>query len=112
MGCDYMLNFLVKQSGLSKSFKILVLGGAGGVGVSAIKYLKALGHTVYTTASARNVQFCKDAGADVVIDYKIHSWHEAIHEELDGIYQCVPSEGDLEKAEIKLTSRCKRTKFI
>lgn len=50
--------------------KVLIQAGAGGLGVFAIQYCKnELGMTVYTTCSTQNVDFLKDLGADVVIDY-------------------------------------------
>jgi NADPH:quinone reductase-like Zn-dependent oxidoreductase len=48
---------------------ILIQAGAGGVGTVAIQLAKALGATVATTCSARNVDFVRELGADVVIDY-------------------------------------------
>ena len=50
--------------------KVLIQAGAGGLGVFAIQYCKnELGMTVYTTCGTQNVDFVKNLGADVVIDY-------------------------------------------
>ncbi len=50
---------------------LLVHGGAGGVGTSAIQVGKALGGTVIATATGdRDIQVCLDTGADHVIDWK------------------------------------------
>lgn len=50
---------------------LLVHGGAGGVGTSAIQVGKALGGTVIATATGeRDIQVCLDQGADHVIDWK------------------------------------------
>lgn len=49
--------------------KIFINGGSGGVGTYGIQLAKAMGHDVVTTCSARNVELCKQLGADEVIDY-------------------------------------------
>ncbi len=50
---------------------LLVHGGAGGVGTSAIQVGKALGATVIATATGeRDIGVCVAAGADHVIDWK------------------------------------------
>ncbi|GAQ03197.1 zinc-type alcohol dehydrogenase-like protein C16A3.02c [Aspergillus lentulus] len=54
---------------VSPGDKVFINGGSGGCGIFAIQIAKALGCTVTTTCSTRNVQFCKDLGADEVIDY-------------------------------------------
>jgi NADPH:quinone reductase len=51
--------------------KILVTGGAGGVGHYAIQFAKARGATVLTTVSSEaKAALAKKAGADHTIDYK------------------------------------------
>lgn len=54
---------------VSTGDKVFINGGSGGCGMFAIQVAKLLGCHVTTTCSARNVQFCKDLGADEVIDY-------------------------------------------
>ena len=49
--------------------RVLIHGGAGGVGIAAIQLAKQVGAIVYTTSSARNYAFLKELGADEVIDY-------------------------------------------
>lgn len=49
--------------------RVLIHAGAGGVGIAAIQLAKQAGATVYTTSSPRNIEFLKELGADVVIDY-------------------------------------------
>jgi NADPH:quinone reductase-like Zn-dependent oxidoreductase len=48
---------------------ILIQGGAGGVASFAIQLAKHLGARVITTASATNLSYLRDLGADQVIDY-------------------------------------------
>lgn len=50
--------------------RILVQGGAGGVGGFAVQLAHHLGATVVTTASAHNHDYVRRLGADVVIDYR------------------------------------------
>lgn len=49
--------------------KVLVLGGSGGVGSSAIQMLKAWGSKVVSTCSTDAVPLVESLGADRVIDY-------------------------------------------
>jgi NADPH:quinone reductase-like Zn-dependent oxidoreductase len=56
--------------GLSKDQKILIHGGAGGIGSIAIQLAKNMGAYVATTVSTNDKQFVQDLGADEVIDYK------------------------------------------
>ena len=53
---------------LSKGQKILIHGGAGGIGSMAIQLAKYLGAYVATTVSANDKPFVQELGADVVID--------------------------------------------
>ena len=48
---------------------ILIQGGAGGVASFAIQLAKHIGARVITTASAANLSYLRDIGADQVIDY-------------------------------------------
>lgn len=48
---------------------ILILGGSGGVGSTAIQLAKHAGPTVIAVASAKNAAFMKSLGADFTVDY-------------------------------------------
>ncbi|MEY4295831.1 MAG: hypothetical protein RLY82_1519 [Pseudomonadota bacterium] len=50
--------------------KVFIQAGSGGVGTIAIQLAKHLGATVATTTSTANVEWVKNLGADVVVDYK------------------------------------------
>ena len=54
---------------LKKGYKILIHGGAGGIGSIAIQLAKSIGAQVATTVSEKDVSFVKELGADIVIDY-------------------------------------------
>lgn len=58
---------------------VLVLGAAGGVGVTAVEIAKALGARVIAAASsAEKLQFAREAGADETINYSETSLREAV----------------------------------
>ena len=73
---------LVKMAGLNKhntqGKRVLVHGGAGGVGSFAIQLLKSWGAEVTTTCSGSNISFVHSLGADVAIDYKSGDFTEAL----------------------------------
>ncbi|KAA9107717.1 NADP-dependent oxidoreductase [Microbacterium rhizomatis] len=56
--------------GVSAGQRVLVQGGAGGVGSFAVQLAKHLGADVTTTASAANHEYVRSLGADEVIDYR------------------------------------------
>lgn len=49
--------------------RVLVNGASGGVGTFAVQIAKALGSHVVGVTSARNADFVRELGADVVVDY-------------------------------------------
>ncbi len=55
---------------LQRGQKILIHGGAGGIGSVAIQVAKSIGAYVATTASADDRAYVQELGADEVIDYK------------------------------------------
>jgi len=54
---------------LGSGQRLLVHGGASGIGTFAIQFGKAVGATVLTTARASKHEKLRELGADVVIDY-------------------------------------------
>jgi alcohol dehydrogenase len=71
---------LVETINLQKSQKILIHGGAGGIGSVAIQLAKHLGAYVATTVSTNDKQFAKELGADEIIDYKTQTFEELIRD--------------------------------
>ena len=57
---------------------ILIQGGAGGVAGFAIQLAKHLGARVITTASAGNLAYVRELGADEAIDYKTADFRKAV----------------------------------
>ncbi|MYS23692.1 NADPH:quinone reductase, partial [Streptomyces sp. DvalAA-14] len=60
---------LVRHGGLRSGQRVLVHGGAGGVGVFAVQVAAALGASVTATAAGRDADFVRGLGAEEVIDY-------------------------------------------
>ncbi|MET8101698.1 NADP-dependent oxidoreductase [Streptomyces sp. NPDC005236] len=60
---------LVTHAGVEPGQRVLVHGGAGGVGSFAVQVAAALGAEVTATAADRDADFVRGLGADTVIDY-------------------------------------------
>ncbi len=60
---------LVVVANLQAGQRVLIHGGAGGVGSSAVQVAKAKGAHVIATASPNHAAFLRSLGADEVIDY-------------------------------------------
>ena len=58
--------------------KVLIHGGAGGVGSAAVQIARARGAHVIATASPRNHEFLRSLGANEVIDYNNTRFEEAV----------------------------------
>jgi NADPH:quinone reductase-like Zn-dependent oxidoreductase len=63
---------------LQKGQRILIHGGAGGVGSAGVQIAKAQGAYVIATASSRNHDFLRSIGADEVIDYNTVKFEERV----------------------------------
>lgn len=84
---------LVETIGLSKGQKILIHGGAGGIGSIAIQLAKHLGAYVATIVSTNDKQFVKEElGADEVIDYKTQTFEDLLPHEYDAVFDTVGGE--------------------
>lgn len=82
---------LVEHIGLKPGQKILIHGGAGGIGSYAIPLAKHLGAYVATTVGTDDMEYVKNLGADEVIDYKNQDFTTLIHD-YDAVYDLVGSE--------------------
>jgi NADPH:quinone reductase-like Zn-dependent oxidoreductase len=60
---------LADHAGLRAGQRVLIHGGAGGVGTFAVQLAHLHGAHVIATASTRNVEFVLGLGADGVVDY-------------------------------------------
>ncbi len=82
---------LVDHIGLSRGKKILIHGGAGGIGSIAIQLARHLGAYVAATVSAKDMQYVKELGADKAIDYKNKSFEDILHN-YDAVFDTVGGE--------------------
>ena len=82
---------LVEHMHLAKGQKILVHGGAGGIGSVAIQLAKHLGAYVAATAGSSDIEFVKNLGADEVIDYQKQKFENIVHD-FDAVFDPVGGE--------------------
>ena len=84
---------LVETIGLTKGQKILIHGGAGGIGSIAIQLAKHLGAYVAATVSTNDKQFVKEElGADEAIDYKTQTFEDILPHDYDAVFDTVGGE--------------------
>jgi NADPH:quinone reductase-like Zn-dependent oxidoreductase len=76
---------------LKSGDKILIHGGAGGIGHIAVQLAKYLGASVATTVGSENIEFVKSLGADEVIDYKTQKFEDRLHD-FDAVFDTVGGE--------------------
>ena len=76
---------------LKSGQKILIHGGAGGIGSISVQLAKYLGAYVATTASSKDMEFVKSLGADEVIDYKTQKF-ENLLKDFDAVFDTVGGE--------------------
>jgi alcohol dehydrogenase len=90
---------LIENIRLSKDQKILIHGGAGGIGSIAIQLAKQLGAHVATTVSTNDKQFVQELGAHDVIDYRTENFEDILHD-YDAVFDTVG--GDTYKRSFKV----------
>ena len=73
---------------LQKGQKVLIHGGAGGIGSIAIQLAKHIGAYVATTVSSKDKEFAKSLGADEIIDFKSQDFSEIL-KDFDAVYDTV-----------------------
>ncbi|HSW87582.1 MAG TPA: NADP-dependent oxidoreductase [Candidatus Saccharimonadales bacterium] len=76
---------------LQSGQKILIHGGAGGIGSIAIQLAKALGAYVATTVGTDDLDYVKQLGADEIVNYKTEQFEEKL-KDFDAVYDTVGGE--------------------
>lgn len=79
------------QLNLAPGKKILIHGGAGGIGSAAIQYAKSLGAYIATTARGSDKDFVVQLGASEVIDYETQKFEDVLSD-YDAVYDTVGGE--------------------
>lgn len=77
---------LFTHGNLQSGQRVLIHGGAGGVGHVAIQLAKAKGAYVITTVNSQNVEFARSLGADEIYDYTKVNFEEEIKEPVDLVF--------------------------
>ncbi len=73
---------------LSEGQKILIQGGAGGIGSIAIQIANSRGAYVAVTCAGDEVDYVKELGADEAIDFRERRFEEVVHD-CDAVYDLV-----------------------
>lgn len=76
---------------ISPGQSVLIHGGAGNVGRYAVQFAKRAGAVVIATASAKNLFYVRDLGADGVIDYRANRFEERV-KQIDTVLDTVGGE--------------------
>jgi NADPH:quinone reductase-like Zn-dependent oxidoreductase len=82
---------LFRHGGLAAGQKVLIHGGAGGVGHFAVQFAKVKGGHVATTVSEKHVQFVRDLGADQIIDYQKQRFEDVVRD-VDLVFDLIGGE--------------------
>lgn len=82
---------LVEGLDLQNGQKILIHGGAGGIGSLAIQLAKHLGAYVATTAAGEDLDFARELGADELIDYTAEDFTQRL-QGYDAVFDTVGGE--------------------
>jgi NADPH:quinone reductase-like Zn-dependent oxidoreductase len=71
---------LFDHGGLASGQRVLIHGGAGGVGHFAIQFARLRGAEVITTARREDAEFLRELGADQVIDYRDEKFEDEVED--------------------------------
>jgi len=82
---------LFDHGGLQPGQRVLIHGGAGGVGHFAVQFAKARGAVVATTVSGDDLAFAHELGADQAVDYEADRFEQLV-EPVDVVFDLVGGE--------------------
>ncbi|MGI4762271.1 MAG: NADP-dependent oxidoreductase [Janthinobacterium lividum] len=80
---------LFGQGQLRAGQRVLIKGASGGVGSLAVQFAKAKGAYVIGSASAGNLNFVKQLGADEALDYRTQKLEELVYD-VDMVFDASP----------------------
>jgi NADPH:quinone reductase-like Zn-dependent oxidoreductase len=87
---------LFEQGKLQLGQRVLIQGASGGVGSFAVQFAKAKGAYVIGSASAGNLAYLKQLGADEVIDYRSQQLADVVHN-VDVVLEASPLRDNAER---------------
>ena len=93
---------MIDHGDLRAGQRVLIHGGAGGVGHFAIQIAKAKGAWVATTCAARDFDFVRSLGADEAIDYKSEKFEDRLSD-IDLVYDLIA--GDTQERSFEVLKR-------
>jgi len=85
------LQALVEHIKLAKGQKILIHGGAGGIGSMAAQIAKHLGAFAAVTVGTGDIDYARSLGADLVIDYRTQRFEDVVRD-YDAVFDTVAGE--------------------
>ena len=85
------ISALTAWQGLVAGERVLVHGAAGGVGLFAVQMAKRRGAHVVATASAHDLEFVRELGADEVIDHRARRFEDVVRD-VDVVFDTVGGE--------------------
>lgn len=71
---------IIEKMNLASGQKILVIGGAGGIGSIAVQLAKHIGAYVASTCRTEDIDFVKNLGADEVISFEIEDFDNVLRD--------------------------------
>jgi NADPH:quinone reductase-like Zn-dependent oxidoreductase len=87
---------LFEHGHLQPGQRVLIQGASGGVGGFAVQFAKAKGAYVIGTASAGNLDYLRQLGADEVVDYRSQPLAEAVRD-VDVVLEVSPARNNAER---------------
>jgi putative PIG3 family NAD(P)H quinone oxidoreductase len=84
---------MVQIGQLREQERVLIHAGASGVGLAATQIAKVIGAEVIVTASAGKHPVCREAGADMTVDYQTEDFVERVLAEYPGVHLVVDMVG-------------------
>ncbi|AMJ65664.1 NADP-dependent oxidoreductase [Hymenobacter sp. PAMC 26628] len=87
---------LFEHGKLRPGQRVLIQGASGGVGSFAVQFAKAKGAYVIGLASAGNLEYLKQLGADEVLDYRSQRFEELVHD-VDVVLEASPQRDNAER---------------
>jgi NADPH:quinone reductase-like Zn-dependent oxidoreductase len=88
LGAMVAWHAVIDKADVQEGQRILVHGGAGGVGLYAVQFARWKGAHVTTTTSQANADFVRSLGAENVIDYQKNKFEDVV-KDMDAVIDTV-----------------------